>query len=154
MGNDATQHLKNAIIGTGVINTLNIETFDADYNQIEYQIFNPESEMYESKPDVILLSMCVEKLYEEFVSTTNKTTFAEMQISKLKDYYTNIHNNCTAKIIQFLFIEDNDRVFGNYGLSIEESFIYQVKKLNYLLMEYAANAKDIFLIDLEKFFCF
>ena len=34
VGNDATQHLKNAIIGTGVINTLNIETFDADYNQI------------------------------------------------------------------------------------------------------------------------
>lgn len=147
VGNDATQHLKNSIAGMAVVNKINAEIFDADYNQLDFQIYDTSSELYCFEPEYVLLSMCVEKLYEEFADSASKKEFAQIQFDKLKGYYSNINANLKAKILQFTFIEENDRTFGNFGLILEDSFIYQVKKLNFMLMEYAYSLGNLFLID-------
>lgn len=149
IGNDATQHLKNAVRGMGIAKSLNIDVFDADYNQIEIQVLNPMSELYEFNPDIVLISMCIEKLFEDYEACVNKVKFAEEIFSRLNNYYTILQDRINAKIIQFTFVEENDRIFGNFGLSVEESFIYQVRKLNYLMMENAAKNKNVFLVDIN-----
>lgn len=167
VGNDATQHLKNAIAGMGMLNKLDIDIFDADYDQLDLQIFDKKSDLYKTNPEMILISMCTQKLYEEYTLMDNQREFAGKMMEKLKKYYNCIKANTNSGIIQFTFLENNDRIFGNFGLCLENSFLFQVKKLNMLMMEYAVREKDLFLVDLndicfrlgkdnffdEKFYC-
>jgi len=47
------------------------------------------------------------------------------------------------------FPETDDAVFGNYANKVEESFIYQVRKINYELMNLAIKNKKLFISDLS-----
>lgn len=152
MGDVATQFLAQAVKGYGYECNLNLNVIDIDYNQIDMQTMDADSELYESKSDYVLIYMSVEKLYEKFCHTdiSLRDKFAEMQVEYIKEVHNRINSNVNTKILQFNFIEINDGVFGSYGNKVPVSFIYQIKKLNYLLNEYAATAKNVFIIDLSS----
>lgn len=148
LGNCSTQFLAKAIKGYGITEGLNIITYDADYDQITGQILDSSSEMYTFKPDIIVLYMCSEKLYEEFCDDNAPERFAEKTINTISNYYDRITSNCDAKIIQFNFAEIGDNIFGNYGAKTQASFTYQTRKLNYLLQEEMNGRKNVFPLDL------
>ncbi|MDT3694608.1 MAG: HAD-IIIC family phosphatase [Mucispirillum sp.] len=152
MGDVATQFLAQAVKGYGYECNLNLNITDIDYNQIDMQTMDSASELYESKSDYVLIYMSAEKLYEKFCHTaiSLRDKFAEMQVEYIKEVHNRINSNVNSKILQFNFIEINDGVFGSYGNKVPVSFIYQIKKLNYLLNEYAATAKNVFIIDLSS----
>lgn len=152
MGDVATQFLAQAVKGYGYECDLNLNIIDIDYNQIDMQTMDSASELYESKSDYVLIYMSAEKLYEKFCHTdiSLRDKFAEMQVEYIKEVHNRINSNVNSKILQFNFIEINDGVFGSYGNKVPVSFIYQIKKLNYLLNEYAATAKNVFIIDLSS----
>ena len=152
MGDVATQFLAQAVKGYGYECNLNLNITDIDYNQIDMQTMDSASELYESKSDYVLIYMSAEKLYEKFCHTaiSLRDKFAEMQVEYIKEVHNRINSNVNTKILQFNFIEINDGVFGSYGNKVPVSFIYQIKKLNYLLNEYAATAKNVFIIDLSS----
>lgn len=152
MGDVATQFLAQAVKGYGYECNLNLNITDIDYNQIDMQTMDSTSELYESKSDYVLIYMSAEKLYEKFCHTdiSLRDKFAEMQVEYIKEVHNRINSNVNTKILQFNFIEINDGVFGSYGNKVPVSFIYQIKKLNYLLNEYAATAKNVFIIDLSS----
>lgn len=151
MGDVATQFLAQAVKGYGYECNLNLNITDIDYNQIDMQTMDSTSELYESKSDYVLIYMSAEKLYEKFCHTaiSLRDKFAEMQVEYIKEVHNRINSNVNTKILQFNFIEINDGVFGSYGNKVPVSFIYQIKKLNYLLNEYAATAKNVFIVDLS-----
>ena len=150
MGDVATQFLAQAVKGYGYECNLNLNITDIDYNQIDMQTMDSTSELYESKSDYVLIYMSAEKLYEKFCHTaiSLRDKFAEMQVEYIKEVHNRINSNVNTKILQFNFIEINDGVFGSYGNKVPVSFIYQIKKLNYILNEYAATAKNVFIVDL------
>lgn len=149
LADSASQHLKTAIKGFGGLEKINIEIFDADYNQIDLQIYDDSSELYRFQPKVVLLFMCSQKLYEEFCRTKDRTAFADQFLLRNVEYHKYLAEHLDANIVQFLFPEENDNVFGNFGLGLEQSFIYQVKKINLGLMQSATANKKLFLIDLN-----
>lgn len=151
MGNCATQLLATAIKGTGVECGLNLKVFDADYNQILEQTIDPESELYKSDPQFILIQMCSEKLYENFCKTPlgARASFADNVIAEIVQYWESITKYCKARIMQFDFVEINDAVFGNYALKVSSSFVAQIRKLNVMLMDEASKRKNVFLINLS-----
>ena len=67
LGNSATQLLSTAIKGCGALRGVPLEVFDADYNQIDQQLLDPQSETCSFAPYGILLYLATEKLYEEFL---------------------------------------------------------------------------------------
>lgn len=138
-----------AIIGYSLYSKDPILVFDSDYDQINAQLLDKNSEIHSFRPDVILIYMSVEKLYENwnFCKDSDRINFAENIFEKIQMYWTIIHHDFSAKTIQFLYLEDDDMIFGNYGLKIKDSFYYQLKKLNYKIIENCAN--DVFLIDLN-----
>lgn len=150
MGDVATQFLAQAVKGYGYECNLNLNITDIDYNQIDMQTMDSTSELYESKSDYVLIYMSAEKLYEKFCHTaiSLRDKFAEMQVEYIKEVHNRINSNVNTKILQFNFIEINDGVFGSYSNKVPVSFIYQIKKLNYILNEYAATAKNVFIVDL------
>lgn len=148
LGNCSTQFLSKVIKGYGISEGINIETFDADYDQITEQILDINSEMYSFQPDIVILYLCSEKLYEEFCNAPAPDEFAEKTIKTINNLYDRISSNCGAKIIQFNFAEINDNIFGNYGAKTKVSYTYQIRKLNFLLQETMSSRKDIFPLDL------
>ncbi len=152
MGDVATQFLAQAVKGYGYECNLNLNVVDIDYNQIDMQTMDSTSELYTSKSDYILIYMSAEKLYEKFCQTaiSLRDKFAEIQIEYIKEVHNRINSNINSKILQFNFIEINDNVFGSYGSKVPVSFIFQIKKLNYLLNEYSSAAKNVFIIDLSS----
>ena len=86
LGNCATQFFAQAVEGCGKLNGLNLSVFDADYNQIDAQLIEPSSETYAFRPDVILLWMCSEKLYEEFLDMPfgERAGFAETVMGRIR----------------------------------------------------------------------
>lgn len=147
LADSASQHLKTALSGCGQLENIALEVYDTDYDQIELQIFNTNSELFQIKPDVVVLFLCHQKLYDRFCDSDRREDFADTEFKRILQYHKSIRQSIKAKIIQPLFIEENDSVFGNYGLSVPGSFIYQVKKLNYLLLKEAAKNGDLFLVD-------
>ena len=149
LGNCATQHLAKAIKGYAYEEKIALTVFDADYNQIDAQVMDDSSELYQMTPDFTLFWLCTEKLYEAFCQSTNRSDFANQIITSLEGYWNRVNQQYKTTILQFNFTQIDDRVFGNYGNKTPDSFLFQIRKLNYLLMEKCTQYKNVFIIDID-----
>ena len=152
VGDFATQHLSTAICGEAYDEGMIVSVFDADYNQMEAQILDEHSELYSFDPQMVILAMCVEMLYERFLrcSLESRISFAETEFQKIKEFWTLFQQKSRAKILQFTFAELDDAVWGNYALRGKTSFLYQVRWLNRLLEESAAEETGISLLNINS----
>lgn len=150
LGNCATQFFSDSIQGYARISGLNVNLYDADYNQIDAQLLDKKSEVYEFGPDVIILWLATDKLYEEFMDSDSmqRRHFADLWMDKIRQYWRLIQNNSSSKIIQLNFSEICDNALGNYSCKVESTFIFQIRKLNYLLQESMLQQKNIYPVDL------
>lgn len=151
LGDTATQLLSQAIKGYGVEMNFNFNIYEADYNQIEMQVFDESSELYKFTPDFIIIYYSSQKLINQFYKHTknNKELFADTFINKISDIYYTISSKIKSKIILFNFTEISDNVFGNYANKISSSFTYQIRKINYELMNLGQKHKNLFILDLS-----
>lgn len=150
LGNCATQFFATAVEGYAKLSKLNVKVYDADYNQIDAQLLDGQSEVYRFQPDVILLWLATDKLYEEFLdaSAVSKKGFADNYMEKIRHYWQLIENNSAARVIQMNFTEIDDKVLGQYSAKIEQTFVYQIRKLNWLLEEAMCQRSNVYPIDL------
>ncbi len=149
LGNCATQFFSQAVKGYGRLSGLNLTVFDADYNQIATQLLNPSSEVYGFGTDKILIWLCTEKIYEEYLAeeVSLRNAFAETYMQKIQHYWDLIEKNSKAQILQINFCEIDDKAMGNYSCKMDFTFIYQIRKLNYLLAEAEAKNGKIYPVD-------
>lgn len=150
LSNCSTQFLATSISGCAKLNGINIDVYDADYNQIDAQLLEPMSEVFLFQPDSIVLWLATDKLYEEFLDMpfNKRKDFAETYLSKIKGYWALIERNSRARILQMNMTELNDKVLGEYSGKVELSFIYQIRKLNFLLEDAMAQDQSVYPIDL------
>lgn len=149
LGNVATQFFSAAICGAARLEGINLNVTDIDYNQIDNQLFDDASETYEAKPDYVVLWLASEKLYEEFLDLPmqERASFADMYISKLETWWNKLAANTGARIIQPNFVEIDDKALGQYSAKVDVSFVYQIRKLNFLLQEKMGTRKDVYPVD-------
>ena len=148
LGDTATQLLDKAIVGYGVEKGLDIEIYEADYDQIDLQVFSPDSELYTHDSEFILIYKATEKLIKSYYKSEAKESFAERQIETLENYINTIQEKTKAKILISNFIELPDMVFNNFGNKVVQSWTYQLRKLNYKLMDLAISNPNVFIVDL------
>lgn len=151
LGDCATQHLATALRGYGVSAGIRLNVFDADYDQIDAQAMDPDSELYRFAPQGVLLQMCTEKLQEAFYDRLPeaRASFAEETYARIRQIWSRIGSRIPATVLQCNFPLIDDGVFGQFGNKTEQSFLFQQRKLNYLLMQGCQEAKNTFLIDLD-----
>jgi len=149
LGDSATQLLTQAIQGYGYDVGINFDIFEADYNQIERQVFDSASELYQGKPEFVILFHAIQKLIKRFYKTElhERSHFAEGHVKQIVHMYETITAQHPCKIIYFNFPEINDAIFGNYANKVAISFNYQLRKLNYELMLAAQQCKNLFIAD-------
>lgn len=152
LGNCATQLLGVALRGHAYEFGIALEVFDADYDQLEAQTLDPESELYRFAPDYVLIQICSEKLQLEFcdLPPAERETFADRVVARIREYWRRIEARTKAPILQFDFVEFDDGVYGNFGLKTPPSFVYQMRRLNMLFSEAAAGDKLVFPIALDS----
>ena len=152
LGDTATQFLAMALKGLGYNRSINLDIWEADYNQIEGQILVPTSELYSFEPEIIIIFRSSQKLLLKYNKTnsTERLDFALNEIEEIKELYSNLSMNSDTKIIFYNYSEINDSIFGNFANKVESSFLFQQRKLNFLLMEFASNSSKFNICDLSS----
>lgn len=151
LGDTATPFLVQALRGTGFDRGFNLQIWEADFNQIERQVADPGSELYRSDPQVIIIFHASHKLLLHYnkQKPAAQATLAGNRLELIDRLCTTIEGRLHSKIIYYNYTEINDAVLGNYANKTESSFLFQLRKLNYGLMQYAAAHPNFYLCDLS-----
>lgn len=152
LGDTATQFLIQALRGLGYDNGFNFEIWEADFNQIERQVFDLSSELYEFKPEIVIVFQSSHKLLGKYnkIKPEQHSLFASNELEGIENIYSSLTGNLNAKVIYYNYTEIDDSIFGNYANKTESSFLFQLRKLNYELMVFASNNANLYLCDLSS----
>src|SRR6185369_14966058 len=66
LGDSTTRFLSQAIRGSGFDKGLDLQIWEADFNQIERQVFDHDSDLYKYNPEVIILFYSSHKLLGKY----------------------------------------------------------------------------------------
>ena len=149
LGDTATQLLVTAIKGEAVDRGVSLDLYEGEYNQVERQLMDQTSELYEFDTDIIVIFQSTHKLGEYYSSLPieSQVVLAEKRLSFISSLCENpLLTN--KKIIYFNYPEIEDTVFGSYANKVESSFSYQVRKLNFELMNLSMQYPNLFICDI------
>lgn len=152
LGNHSTQFLSKAIEGYGIENEIDISVYEADYDLIDIEIYNPESKLYSQATEFVLITKSSNSLLKKYYKAplSEKPDFATQIISEFEKYIQAINARQQSKIILANFIELPDTVFSNFGNNVKHSWTFQIRSINYLLMELASRHMNVFICDMSR----
>ena len=148
LGDTATQLLATSIRGTGVLRGLNIDLFEAEYNQVERQLMDPASELYAFDAEYVVLFQSTHKFGEHhsMMDAAAQEALADERLAFVEAVCSNPHL-ADKKVICFNYPEIDDAVFGSYADKEPSSLTWQVRKLNYGLMTLAQRMPNLYVCD-------
>lgn len=146
LGDSATQLLATSIMGMGVERGYNIDLFEAEYNQVERQVLDSTSNLYQHEAKYTIVFQSTHKLLEKYamMSANEQTRMADDRL----DFIRTICAQVPGHIIYYNYPEIEDTIFGSYANKVQTSFTYQLRKLNYELMNLAQACQNLFICDL------
>ena len=149
LGDTATQLLVTAIKGEATDRGFSLDLYEGEYSQVERQLMDSTSELYKFDADIIVIFQSTHKLGEYHSSLTmeNQVLLAEERLSFIASLCEN-PSFANKKLIYFNYPEIEDTVFGSYANKVESSFSYQVRKLNYELMNLSRQYPNLFICDI------
>jgi FkbH-like protein len=147
-GDHATQLFARLIDGWGYEYGLNLEVFEADYDQVDGELLNAGSGLHIFLPSYVIIALSVEKLRQRWYSldAAARTQFAENELSRIAALYEGAGK---TQVLVFNFIEEDDGVFGNFANKRSDSFLYQVRRLNLGLMDLGIQHTNLHIVDVK-----
>ena len=151
LADSASQLFCQALKGCGYFNKINLDIWEADYDQVLQTVLDEDSALYSKHPRYVIIYQSSKKLINTFYKKDNqqKRSFAADQIGFLQMITSKINERVDTNIIIINYPEIYDGIFGNFSNKTESSFLYQVRKLNCLLMDFAISKKNINICDLS-----
>tara|TARA_Y200000002_G_scaffold383282_1_gene404800 strand:+ start:422 stop:2143 length:1722 start_codon:yes stop_codon:yes gene_type:complete len=149
LSDQSTQFISKVIHGLGIERLLKISIWEAPINQIEQQVFNPKSDFNNKLFETVIVFESTHSLLNKFSLSNEKSDFADIQFERIKAYANHIIENSNSKLILFNFYEINDKIYGNFSSKVIVSFIFQIRKLNFLISEFFANNQNISILDIS-----
>src|SRR4051812_46665405 len=149
LSDTASQLTAQAIRGYGYEAGIGFDVYEADYDQVDQEIFNPSSQLYAFSAEFIFVNLSTEHLLKKFYSAAKeiRSQFADQQLQYLQDLIKNVTSHSKGKILLNNYIEINDGVFGQFAAKEKTSFLFQLRKLNLRLMEWAQAEPAIHICD-------
>lgn len=146
LGDSATQFVATAIRGMAIERGFRIELFESEYNQVERQVLDSTSDLYQYDAKYTIFFQSTHKLMEKYamMTTDEQTRMADDRL----DFIRTICAQVSGHIIYYNYPEIEDTVFGSYANKVKTSFTYQLRKLNYELMNLAQECQNLFICDL------
>ena len=148
LGDSATQLLATALRGMGVLRGLDIDLFEADYNQVERQLLDPQSEWHTFDAEYTIIFQSSHKLALRHAQLGGEQErLADERLAFLAAQASRLHGS-GKRLIVCNYPELDDGVFGSYANHVEASFTWQVRKLNLGLMELSRQEPCLLVCDL------
>lgn len=149
LGDSSTQFLVQALKGYGYEIGINFDIFEAEYDQIEHEIYDSNSGIYSSSPEYVIIFQSSEKLLAKYFERDlkEKSSFADDILTDIRNLVDTINSKQKCKIIFFNFGEINDGVFGNFANKLDFSFVRHVRKVNVGLMDLCREYKNLYIND-------
>ncbi len=149
LGDTATQLLSTAILGEAAARRLAVEFYEGEYSQVERQLLDTTSELYAFDPDILIIFQSTHKLCEHhsLLAVEKQCTVADERL----DFVSTLCQSpqlANKKIICFNYPEIEDTVFGSYANKVVSSFTFQVRKLNFELMNLSQQYANLFICDI------
>lgn len=151
LGNYATQFLARSIEYSGLKRGLDIQVYEADYDQIEMEIYDAGSGLYAFAPDFVLISISSLKLRSKYyaLAQEKKETFSPDYAAHLEDLFSVFSSRSGATMILHNLEIINDQVFGSIYAKVSTSFTRHLYELNQALMASVAKRDQLHLFDLN-----
>src|SRR5258705_4742903 len=152
LADSASQLFCQALKGYGYSRGIQLDIWEADYDQVYQTVLDENSKLYTTRPDFVIIFQSTKKLLSHFysVSKTEKKNWAEDQVSFIENIVTTISSRIKCNIIYLNFPEINDAVFGNFANKTDSSFLFQLRLLNVELMKMAVKKKNLNICDLSS----
>ena len=149
LGDTATQLLVTSIKGEAIDRNIALDIYEGEYNQVERQLLDPTSDLYQFDASIVVIFQSTHKLCEHhsLLPPEKQEMVAEERLSFLASVCENPAFT-DKKIIYFNYPEIEDTVFGSYANKVEASFSFQVRKLNYELMLLSKQYPNLFVCDI------
>ena len=149
LGDTATQLLVTSIKGEAIDRNIALDIYEGEYNQVERQLLDPTSDLYQFDASILIIFQSTHKLCEHhsLLPAEKQELVAEERLSFLASICENPAFT-DKKIIYFNYPEIEDTVFGSYANKVEASFSFQVRKLNYELMLLSKQYPNLFVCDI------
>jgi len=150
LGDSATQFLAQAIQGVGIARGLDIDVWEADFDQVERQLLDGTSEYHALGANLTVIFKATHKLLHGFnkLAPSARKTFARDTMADL-ERLTAAAKSGGGRVIVCNFPEEDDAIFGQFSAKTPEAFIHQLRHLNVLLQELAVRDAGIFVCDLS-----
>jgi FkbH-like protein len=151
LADSASQLLVQALRGSGYENGLNLDIYEADYDQIEREITDPSSGLYVSSPEFVVIFQSTEKLLSQFQKTApaERAAFAAAEIAVLRQHLEILFSRVCARVIYMNLPEIDDGVFGSFANKTSSSWLSQLRRFNTHLMDLAETTPELFICDLS-----
>lgn len=151
LADTSSQVLAKALRGVAHSKGFAIDLFEADFDQIELQVFNPNSELRASAPETVIIYFAAERLADSFhaIPTDARQELANSfvaRISRLRDAL--LESGC--QIIVFNLANPGDAVFGNFTNRVRAGLTWQIRSANLELMRLAEACPELQIYDLER----
>ena len=148
VGDTSTQFLAMAIQGEAIERGYRLDMFEAEYSQVERQVMDPTSDLYQFGAKYTIVFQSTHKLLEKYslLPASEWSNLAEDRLS----FVRTVCESVQGKIIYYNYPEIGDGVFGSYENKAPSSFIYQIRKINLGLMELAQEYQNLFICDLSE----
>jgi FkbH-like protein len=151
LGDTSTQFLTQAIRGIGFEYDLDLQILETNFNQIKQHIYDNNSELYSYNPEIIILFQSAHKFLEKFNKSNPALVnlLANNELEDIVGLVNMIQSQSSAKVIFYNYSEIDDAVYGSFSNKTPNSFLFQLRKLNFSLMEYAVENSNFHIVDLS-----
>ena len=149
LGYRSTQFLAKFILDAALIHGIQIELYEADYNQLEVEILNMDSALYAFNPQIVLIVNSLEKWKKQFYTTkaSKKAHFYEDIASQQANHCKALTQRLSAQIVLTNLEDFPDGIFGNFSNRTKDSFSNQVRRINVGLMDVAEAESNVSILD-------
>ncbi len=150
LANVSTQHLVPLLRVLFASNGVDAEVYEAGYDTVELEAFNPASGLYAFAPQLVVILQSLAKLkaaYYDFPG--ERATFSQAQAAKIEEVWKAIQARTQAQIIQSTFVVPYERPFGNYGHKVADTLLSAVGELNRELCLRARQLPSVVINDVD-----
>jgi FkbH-like protein len=146
----STQHIVPLLKALFASNGFDSEIYEAGYDAIQLEAYNPGSGLYAFQPRIIVILQSIMKMKEEFYGFTgDRNDFIRAKADEIEGVWKALATRAQAFIVQSTFVIPYERPFGNFGLKLTGDLRGAVSELNREICLRVREYSGVFINDVD-----
>src|SRR5580765_4488666 len=150
LGDCSTQHLTTILPALFCRASIDASLFEAEYDSIELQAFDPGSDLYAAAADVIVLLNSTGKLRQKYYAFgDDKSGFVAHILGKITAVWDAIGRHTQSPVLQSTFVLPVERFSGNFDNRVEGSLYACAQRINAEIAKLARAHSNVLINDID-----